>query len=94
MKQISAMITPESNVMAALNPFVMLVSIRIKKTGPIIKLRKKPNDIPVKNRSMRKKNANRFKLAFMCEYKFTLFYLIRSIVPAIDVFSFMSLGFP
>lgn len=43
---------------------------------------------------MRKKNANLFQLAFMCKYKFTLFYLIRSIVPAIDVFSFISLGLP
>ena len=41
----SAIITPISNAIAALTPFVMLVSINIKKTGPIIKARKNPKGI-------------------------------------------------
>ena len=43
----SASITPISKAIAALKPLVILVSIRIKKTGPIIKLRKNPRVIPV-----------------------------------------------
>jgi hypothetical protein len=38
----SAIITPILKVIAALTPFVILVSINIKKTGPIKKERKKP----------------------------------------------------
>ena len=40
---ISAIITPKSKARAALNPLTILVSKRTKKTGPIIKARKKPN---------------------------------------------------
>ena len=39
---ISESITPEFNVIAALKPFEILVSIRTKKTGPNTKLRKNP----------------------------------------------------
>ena len=37
--------TPKSNTTAALNPFVALVSRSTKKTGPIIKAKKKPKGI-------------------------------------------------
>ena len=47
-KKISARITPKSKEIAALNPLVMLVSMRTKKTGPKTKLKKKPMDIAVK----------------------------------------------
>lgn len=43
----SANITPKSKATAALKPFVALVSISTKKTGPIIKAKKKPNGIAV-----------------------------------------------
>jgi hypothetical protein len=42
-KTISARITPKSKKIAALNPLTTLVSNKTKKTGPIIKLRKKPS---------------------------------------------------
>lgn len=44
-KIISAIITPASKAMAALIPFVILVSMSTKKTGPIIKAKKKPRGI-------------------------------------------------
>ena len=44
-KQTSANITPKSNATAARKPLVMLVSKSIKKTGPIIKAKKKPKGI-------------------------------------------------
>src|SRR5690554_4784638 len=67
-KQISARTTPKSNDKAARNPLVMLVSISIKKTGPIIKLRKKPKDAPVKISSIlignfRFVHPNKYRLA-------------------------------
>ena len=44
----SAKITPRSKATAALNPFVILVSNKTQKTGPIIKAVKNPMDIGVK----------------------------------------------
>ena len=38
----SAKITPKSNAIAALNPFIAAVSSNTKKTGPNKKARKKP----------------------------------------------------
>ena len=40
--------TPRSNEIAARNPFVMLVSINTKNTGPNTKLKKNPIEIAVK----------------------------------------------
>lgn len=48
MKTISPKTTPKSNTKAALNPFIILVSSNIKKTGPIIKLKNIPQGIPDK----------------------------------------------
>jgi hypothetical protein len=41
----SEKITPKSKATAALNPLITLVSNSIKKTGPIIKAKKKPKGI-------------------------------------------------
>ena len=47
-KHTSANITPRSNATAALKPFVMLVSNKTQKTGPIMKAVKKPTVIGVR----------------------------------------------
>jgi len=47
MKKTSARITPRSKEIAARKPFVILVSISTKKTGPNTKLKKKPIEIAV-----------------------------------------------
>ena len=47
-KKTSAKTTPKSKINAALNPFIALVSINTKKTGPIMKLKKIPKGIPEK----------------------------------------------
>ena len=41
-------ITPRSKVIAALTPLVILVSIKVKKTGPTIKASPKPSKIALK----------------------------------------------
>ena len=48
MNTISPKTTPKSKTKAALNPYIILVSNNIKKTGPIIKLKKTPQGIPDK----------------------------------------------
>src|SRR5690606_13756627 len=60
-----------SNDNAALNPLVILVSINTKKTGPIIKLRKKPKDAPVKISSILIGN---FRLADSDKYRLASYY--------------------
>ena len=54
----SANITPRSNATAALNPFVILVSNKTQKTGPIINAVKNPTVIGV----------NMLKSTIRCKY--------------------------
>lgn len=90
----SAKITPVSKVMAALNPLVMLVSINIKKTGPIMKLRKKPSNIPVKNKSICKKMPILHWHLVGVFTNLQINYLTYSILPPIVTFSLTSFGVP